>query len=240
VSADGNTVLAQSYSNGLYYSFDKLATLTNTTTVFQSNGTMNVSGSYLAGVTSGNQLQIGQFVGAPVVCFLAGTPVLTPAGYKPIEEIAEGENVLISDGRTVKVMRKTANYTFPCASNNPYVIPAGQYGATTDIYVSPRHRIQTENGFVEARFLNLQQVDMTAPWLYYNLQVENWFKDHLVVGGVVTESLAPLFRVKMSLPAFAQQYLEQTGNVLEDGLYEKIKRNCEFTNDGQIMVPIVM
>ena len=36
-------------------------------------------------------------------CFVAGTPVLTPSGYRPIEEIAVGDEVVSADGNVCRV-----------------------------------------------------------------------------------------------------------------------------------------
>jgi hypothetical protein len=41
--------------------------------------------------------------------------------------------------------------------SNPYVIPAGQFGATQKLYISPRHRVAVDGRMIEARDLNIQQ-----------------------------------------------------------------------------------
>jgi hypothetical protein len=163
------------------------------------------------------------------VCFLGSAPVLTPAGYKRIDCLAVGDMVRTADGRDVAIQRvKHQRVVTPSASVNPYVIPAGQFGATETLAISPRHCVAVPGrGMVEARELGLRQMSMRAAFDYYNLELPEW--DNMVVAGVEVESLAPTKRVTMTAAQFRglvgsrsmdMTKLAQFANVLADGRVE--------------------
>jgi len=137
-------------------------------------------------------------------CFLAGTPVLTPYGYVPIETIEKGSLVTTSDGRNVEVTRLYKKHVESATSTTaPYLIPAGSLGInlpSSDIVMSPGHCVQVDAGqdlWLEARNCAkrsnaVQQIYMGKNITYYNLWLPNYFTDNLVVfGGVVVESMNP-------------------------------------------------
>jgi hypothetical protein len=137
---------------------------------------------------------------SPVVCFLADAPVLTPAGYKPIASLREGDMVTTADGRAVAIERvSVTRVPAPSAAVNPYVIKKGQFGATENLSISPRHRVAVPGkGMVEARELGLRQQEMAGAFNYYNLELPSWKSDNMVVAGVEVESLAPVRRMVVS------------------------------------------
>ena len=126
------------------------------------------------------------------VCFLGDAPILTPTGYKRIDSLQTGDKVLTADGRAVPIVLISKKATLPGPSANPYIIPQGQWGAFADLHLSPAHRVKVPGrGMFRAENLKLQQAEMTAPWVYYNLMLPNWQKDNLVAAGLTVESLAP-------------------------------------------------
>jgi hypothetical protein len=132
------------------------------------------------------------------VCFLGNAPVLTPSGYKRIDSLQKGDTVTTADGRTVEIKSIVMNVAAPGKNSNPYIIRKGMYGATSTLAISPRHRIATPGGMVEAQSLGLQQMTMRSPWCYYNVELPAWSTDNLVVAGVEAESLAPTMRMTMT------------------------------------------
>ncbi len=161
------------------------------------------------------------------VCFLGSAPVQTPAGWARIDSLAVGDLVRTADGRDVAVQRvKHQRIEVPSAAVNPFVIPAGRWGATENLAISPRHAVAVPGrGMVEARFLGLKQMPMRAAFDYYNLELPEW--DNMVVAGVEVESLAPKKRVALtvaefatlasSLPAEKRAGLIRLATVLADG-----------------------
>ena len=137
------------------------------------------------------------------VCFLGSAPVLTPTGWARIDSLAVGDMVRTADGRDVAIQRvKHQRIEAPSAAVNPYVILEGQWGATENLAISPRHCVAVPGrGMVEARELGLKQMPMRAAFDYYNLELPEW--DNMVVAGVEVESLAPRKRVAMTVEQLA-------------------------------------
>jgi len=88
----------------------------------------------------------------------------------------------------VKVLRVR-----PGPSTNPYVIAKGQFSATEELLISPRHCVAVGGKMIEARDLGLPQKTMTKPFTYYNIELPGWA--NMRVAGVEVESLAPAKRV---------------------------------------------
>ena len=131
----------------------------------------------------------------PLPCFLQGTHILTPAGYKKVEEIESGEYVLTSDNRKVKasLYRFTISTTEETA---PYTIQAGALGGipSRDLHISGNHAVQDSTGAWQIpKFLAKKNPRITQHALgkivtYYHVECEHYFKDNLVAEGVVAES----------------------------------------------------
>jgi len=139
-----------------------------------------------------------------VACFLGGTSVLTPSGYKSIESLAKGDIVQTADGRSVGVIRtykKEVRSADPSIA--PYFIPASCLGPNmpcSDLIMSPEHCVQVsvaEDLWLPARICaklspDVRQIHLGESFTYYNLILPNYFTDNLVVfNGVVVESMSP-------------------------------------------------
>jgi len=172
-----------------------------------------------------------------VACFLANAPVQTPTGYAKISSLAEGDLVMTGDGRAVAIQRVLHTRVAACPSVNPYVIPKGSYGATKRMLISPNHRVQTENGMVEACHLGLQQEAMSGSFDYYNLELPSWSKDTMVVAGVVVESLAPVRRMTMTIGEFKKALIAQYGE-LSPAVLAKVQKTCRLV-DGRVEIPVM-
>jgi len=150
----------------------------------------------------------------PAVCFLGDAPVLTARGYRPIREFRVGDMVMTADGREVAVSRVFSRLYGPSAAVNPYVIPKGFLGATRPVAISPNHEVLVPGrGMVKARDLGLRRMKMAGDFTYYNLELEDWVRDNLVVAGVTVESLAPAARITMTKPEFARFVTARYGPV---------------------------
>jgi hypothetical protein len=134
----------------------------------------------------------------PLLCFQAGTRILTPAGYTRIEEIESGTQVLTADGRSV-----TANvykYIIENATEEtaPYCISAGALGnylPSRDLHISGNHAIQDTNGNwqIPCRFAKrnaqIQQHSLGSTITYYHVECPHYTTDNLIAEGVTAESL---------------------------------------------------
>jgi uncharacterized repeat protein (TIGR02543 family) len=172
-----------------------------------TNGATTYNAEDLILSVSSNIILTAQWTTVPpspgVVCFLGYAPVLTPTGWMRIDSLAVGDLVRTADGRDVAIQRvKHQRIERPSAAVNPFVIPAGQWGATENLPISPRHCIAVPGrGMIEARELGLRQMSMRAAFDYYNLELPEW--DNMIVAGVEVESLAPKKQVVMTLTELA-------------------------------------
>ena len=167
------------------------------------------------------------------VCFLADAPVLTPAGYKLISSIKEGDLVRTAAGRDVAVKRVFAKEYQAGASVNPYVIPKGSFGALRALPISPNHEVMTARGMVAAKNLGLPRMKMAGSFTYYNLELEDWVRDNLVVAGVECESLAPAKRITMTKAEFARFVMAR----YQPSALTRLRTVCFEEADGKVSMP---
>jgi hypothetical protein len=163
-------------------------------------------------------------------------PVLTPSGYSRIDSLKEGDLVLNESGKSVAIQRVKVMRVRPGPSTNPYVIPAGTFGATEDVLISPRHKVAvgTDGKMVEARDLGLKQKSMKAPFNYYNLEISGW--SNMRVAGVEVESLAPAKRVTATVDQVKAAIAALPANQRTAENMKTLNRICKKTTDGKIVV----
>ncbi len=149
--------------------------------------------------------QVVYSVGA-APCFIAGTMILTPNGYKPVETISVGDYVTTADGRNVVATVYRRKLTYGCAVNAPYCIPANTFARQpNEITLSPLHAIQIKKGVWEIpqeaakRYPQIKQVGLGKPITYYHIETPNYFRDNLVANGSVVESFG--INAKKQIPA---------------------------------------
>jgi len=166
--------------------------------------------------------------GAPV-CFFGSAPVKTPTGYRRIDKLRVGDRVSTPNGTAVIRHIHCQDYAAGFSSN-PYVIPAGRFGATQRLLISPRHRVAVGGQMVEARNLGLEQETMTGMLTYYNLGLSG---SNMIVAGVEVESLIPLARVTISRAEFDHILATKYGGRMTP----EIRAACHFLADG-VSVPV--
>ena len=234
-------------SNGVYTLY---ATKTSATTTV-ANAELRV-GTYSYAVTAidatlGFASEYSNTVGpitvvetSPFVpCFLAAAPVLTPTGYRRISKLAVGDLVRTADGRNVAVKRIVVKRVAAGPGTNPYSIPAGYLGAERRLLISPNHRVVTADGsLVEARHLGLAQEKMSGEFDYYNVELENWQTDHMVVAGVAVESLAPVRRVTVSMETLRRELVRKYG-AITPSVANMIRATCQLVGEDRVSVPVL-
>ena len=134
-------------------------------------------------------------VAAP--CFPAGTRILTPTGYRIVDELRSNDIVTTADGRTVSIKMYSGTFKSPTERDAPYLIPAHCYGhrmPPADLRLSPLHAFQTKKGLWHApRYAfndKVKQYGIGIPITYYHIECPNYFRDNLIVDGCVVESYA--------------------------------------------------
>jgi len=133
-----------------------------------------------------------------VPCLPAGTRVLTAAGYKAVEELAQDDLIVTSEGQAVPFKVYTTDITITTEKNAAYLIPAHTFGKfpVKDLTLSPNHAFQSRPGvwqipqYAAIMHPEICQVDVGKPVTYYHIETPDYFKDNLVVEGTVVESFA--------------------------------------------------
>lgn len=134
----------------------------------------------------------------PPACFVAGSQILTPGGYKAVETIHIGDLVLTADKRAVTVKGVYNFSTVGTEKTAPFLIPAHTFGEfpKTDMRLSPLHAFYVGKGLwhvprVAAKIHDaVQQYDLGKAITYYHLECPNYLTDNLVCGGTTVESFA--------------------------------------------------
>jgi len=144
-------------------------------------------------------------------CFFANAPVLTPSGYRRIDSLSIGDEVMTRDG--IKTIKKIfcKSYT-PSESTNPFLIPKGSYSAIEDLLISPGHRVAVDGKMIHARDLGLEQ-KAQEEIKYYNLGLSSY--SNINVAGVEVESFAPTYNLTVTMDQF-EAFLKKSGKSITD------------------------
>jgi hypothetical protein len=177
--------------------------------------------------------------GAPTVpCFFGNARVKTQNGYRRMDSLKEGDLVLTPAGSSVAIERVKKYAVAAGPSTNPYVIPAGLYGAERRVIISPDHKVCLPDGRkVEAKKLGLVQEERDGMLTYYNLELTG--EADMVVSGVAVESLVHVTRVVISMDQFVALMAKKYGAAaISPAMMANVKRTCRMLADGRVEVPV--
>lgn len=132
-----------------------------------------------------------------IYCLCENTEVLTPSGYKLIQELQINDLVTTSDGRSVQIKKihKSIKYGKYYENYYPVIIPANSIAENypeKDCRMSQYHAIKfNDNWILPFKNLGVFKKDKSEEVVnYYHIQLENYETDHLVInGGLVVETL---------------------------------------------------
>jgi len=169
-----------------------------------SNSTGSSRGLFANGVTltsDGGYFVYPELISG-VPCFVEGTRILTPEGYKAIETLSPTtDRVLTSDNRAVTFKPFVTNIECADATTAPYIVEANAFGFKNPeqaIRLSPIHKvlIDATKGLWTSPALAsktnplITKYGIGEPVKYYHLECENYFTDNIIAEGAVTESYA--------------------------------------------------
>jgi hypothetical protein len=155
-----------------------------------SSGGFGGGGGYGAGIASNSVLP--RTVTPP--CFVQGTRILTPTGYKRVEELQTGDNILTADNRIVPIQMYSFTIQKATKDTAPYRIPSGALGnliPQKDIHVSPRHAVKDRKGRWQIpKYLGTKaiQYGIGESVTYYHVECPNYYRDNLIAEGMEVES----------------------------------------------------
>jgi hypothetical protein len=145
----------------------------------------------------------------PTPTLLATTPVATPWGYRPVEDLRRGDTVLSPDSGVVPVLHAVTRVVPARGSFRPVRLRAPYFGLQQDIVVSPEQRVLIDGPEVEYLF-NQEAVLVPAR--------------HLVNGfAALHEPCGPMVRFdQILLPG--HETIDAAGTALESLYIGRIRR----------------
>lgn len=143
----------------------------------------------------------------PIPCFLKGTRVLTPKGYKAIEKFKDGDLIITDDNRIVPVKMSVRTVKNTTEFNAPYRIPKNFFRKgipQLDVDISPEHAIMFRpNVWIIPRILamatrNVKQIKLGETVNYYHLEAPEYIRDNMIVEGMTVETYGRRFKDKVA------------------------------------------
>jgi alpha-tubulin suppressor-like RCC1 family protein len=144
--------------------------------------------------------KIGSLVLIPVPppCFVKGSRILTPSGYRKVETLADGDFVTTANGKIVPVRVLSTMIGETSTKTAPFRIPKDFISRgvpSRDVGLSPDHAVMIKPGawmFTKTLGRHLpekvRQYNLGKSQTYYHVETPDYFKDDLVVEGMVVES----------------------------------------------------
>jgi hypothetical protein len=135
-------------------------------------------------------------ISSNVPCIVSGQRILTPNGYKLIDNIYNGDMITTSLNKDVIALNYTKKFEFTTEETAPYIIPKDSINPSyppKDIFLSAEHRIHTNYNWVTPKELSkynpdIRQLNIGKPVIYYNIETPNYATDHLVLEGTTIGS----------------------------------------------------
>jgi len=130
----------------------------------------------------------------PIPCLLKGTLVLTPYGFKKIEDLKEGQQITTHKGtsqKIIKIFHKYVKWSLdPFIDQQMYKVDG-----LKPLYISHWHKILRTDGLLYAGYLQLplaskeELCELEDTFELYHIQLDDSTNNHLVVNnGIIVES----------------------------------------------------
>lgn len=175
IHKNGAVALVQDGVVLAFISFDNVVTATrgpaNGMTSTQIGSTGNNQDESLVSTDGGSTYTVQNPPDPGTIpCFLRGTRIFTPRGYRRVENLKVGDLVRRADGVDIEIRwHGSTRLTQPesLTANAPVRIPKGAFGQNTperDLFLSPNHRVMMSSAVYELYF-NDQEVLIPAKHL---------------------------------------------------------------------------
>ena len=154
----------------------------------------SATGSYSPAIDT---FQFNLTVSNGIPCIVSGQKILTPSGYKLIDNIYNGDMITTSQNKDVVALNYKKAFEFTTDITAPYIIPKDSIYPSyppKDIFLSADHKIKTNHNWVTPKELSkynseIRQINIGKPVTYYNIETPNYSTDHLVLEGTTIASL---------------------------------------------------
>ena len=158
---------------------------------------IEIHASTFTGNSGGLTIFFTLTISGGVPCIVKGQRILTPNGYKLIENIYNGDIITTSQNKDVVAFNYTDKFEFTTDMTAPYIIPRDSIYPSyppKDIFLSADHKIKTNYNWVTPKELSkynpdVRQINIGKPVTYYNIETPNYSTDHLVLEGTTIASL---------------------------------------------------
>jgi hypothetical protein len=172
--------------------------------------------------------------GTAVPCFFGNAPVLTPSGYKRIDSLKKGDNIISTGG--IQSIKEIICYNVEASvDTNPYLIPKGMFKAREDLLISPDHSVKVKGEMIRAKHLGLERINMEGTLTYYNIRLNDWH--NMFVAGVEVETFVATRMAIMTLEAFNQAIKEQCGTLTPE-LQKQINSKIKYLDNNMVACPV--
>jgi len=205
---------------------------TTTSWTIATNSTGSSTGTFTNGQVL-NDNGTYRLYPSSVPCFLAGTRIQTPSGYKVIETLHSGDKVCTADGRVVPIKMYTTTVVTN-AITAPYRIRAGALRAKypiRDLYITGYHAIKDIRGVWqmprELKNPGITQCHVGKSVTYYHIECPSYMKDDLIAEGMIVESFGSLQNRKYVWNAATGGYIRKNpaiGGYIHKNLAENPKQ----------------
>ena len=143
-----------------------------------------------------NNFQFNLEIVNGIPCIVKGQRILTPNGYKLIENIYNGDIITTSQNKDVVALNYKKAFEFTTDITAPYIIPKDSIYPSyppKDIFLSSDHKIKTNYNWITPKELSkynpdVRQINIGKPLTYYNIETPNYSTDHLVLEGTTIAS----------------------------------------------------
>ena len=158
--------------------------------------TVNMAATSSTGTAGQLNFTFQLTISSGAACIVSGQRILTPNGYKLIENIYNGDIITTSQNKDVVAFNYTDKFEFTTDMTAPYIIPQDSIYPSyppKDIFLSADHKIKTNYNWVTPKELskynpNVRQINIGKPLTYYNIETPNYSTDHLVLEGTTIAS----------------------------------------------------
>ena len=159
--------------------------------------TVTCTSSTASSASAINTFDFNLTISGGVPCIVKGQRILTPNGYKLIENIYNGDIITTSQNKDVVALNYKKAFEFTTDITAPYIIPKDSIYPSyppKDIFLSADHKIKTNHNWITPKELSkynpdVRQLNIGKPVTYYNIETPNYSTDHLVLEGTTIASL---------------------------------------------------